>query len=217
MNYYEILGVSRNASTEEITAAFKKLVRDLHPDRYDNEDEKKEAERKFKEVTRAFNILKDPVKRREYDKTLASESYSTPKESKAGSEDYFKKGVMLYKAGDYENAEAYFQSAIVRGMATPQCYYYLALAQKHLPRRSKKVVENLEKAINLDPLNVKYRMELADFYLEKGVKSKAVFHYKRVLKIEPNNKKAYEILKSLGVVKSKTFFDKIFKSLFKRG
>ncbi len=215
MNYYEILGVSRNASTDEITAAFKKLVRDLHPDRYDDEDEKREAERKFKEITRAFNILKDPEKRREYDKTLGSSAVIT-KENKAGSEDYYKKGIALYKAGNYENAEAYFQSAIVRGMATANCYYYLALAQKHLPRRSKKVVENLEKAINLDPLNVKYRMELADFYLEKGVKSKAIYHYKRVLKIEPNNRKAYEILKSLGVVKEKGFFNKIF-SLFRKG
>ncbi len=218
MNYYDILGVSRNATTEEITAAFKKLVRDLHPDRYNSEEEKREAEKKFKEVTQAFNVLKDPVKRREYDKQLQeSSSGGSKSESTVNSNDLFKKGLVFYRKGDYENAESFFQGAINRGMSTADAYFHLALSQMHLPRRNKKVVENLENAISLDPLNAKYRLALADFYLEKGVKTKAIHHYKRVLKLEPNNKRAIEVLRGFGIIKQKSFFEKLFGNLFKRG
>ncbi len=217
MNYYDILGVSRNATTKEITVAFKKLVKELHPDRYKTEEEKREAEKRFKEVTRAFNILKDPVKRREYDQTLRTPHSSAKENTSVNSEDFFKKAMAYFKKNDFENAETFFQAAINRGMATADCFYYLALSQINLPRRSKKVIENLEHAINLDPLNVKYRLQLADFFLNKGVKSQAVYHYKRVLKIDPNNKRAIEVLKALKVIKQKNFLGKLFGSLFKRG
>ncbi len=220
MNYYEILGVSENASQEEITAAFKKLVKELHPDRIKDEEERKIAEQKFKDITRAFNVLRDPEKRKDYDSLLSKQglkSFEKKETGKANSEDFFKQAIALSKKGKYADAETYFITAIKRGMATAECYYKLALTQMNLPKRSKKIVENLENAINLDPLNAKYRLTLADFYLEKGIKSKAVYHYKRVLKIDPKNKRALDVLKALGLIRKKTFFEKVFKKLFKRG
>ncbi|MFP4630030.1 MAG: DnaJ C-terminal domain-containing protein [Desulfohalobiaceae bacterium] len=63
-DYYEILGVSRDASQEEISKAFKKLARKYHPDLNPNDEE---SERKFKEVNEAYEVLKDPEKRKRYD------------------------------------------------------------------------------------------------------------------------------------------------------
>lgn len=220
MNYYDILGVSRDATTEEITAAFKRLVRELHPDRFSTEEEKRKAEKRFQEITRAFNTLKDPEKREEYDKTLNDHTFvsstSSQSSTQINSDDLFKKGLMLYKNEDYESAESYFQAAIKRGMSTAECYYYLALTQMKLPRRSKKVIENLEQAINLDPLNLKYRLALADFFLEKGVKTKAIYHYKRALKLDPKNQRVINVLRQLGLVKEKSFFQKLISSIFRR-
>lgn len=62
-DYYEILGVSRNASEEEIKKAYRKLAMKYHPDRNANN---KEAEEQFKEVQRAYGILSDPQKRSAY-------------------------------------------------------------------------------------------------------------------------------------------------------
>ncbi|EAX47519.1 chaperone protein DnaJ [Thermosinus carboxydivorans Nor1] len=64
-DYYEVLGVPRTATEEEIKKAFRKLARKYHPDV--NRDNPKEAEEKFKEINEAYEVLSDPERRAQYD------------------------------------------------------------------------------------------------------------------------------------------------------
>ena len=64
-DYYEVLGVSKNATQDEIKKAYRKLAKKYHPDA--NPDNKEEAEAKFKEVNEAYENLSDPQKRKMYD------------------------------------------------------------------------------------------------------------------------------------------------------
>ena len=63
-NYYEILGVSEDASQKDVTKAYRKLARELHPDANPGNVT---AEERFKEVSAAYDVLGDEAKRKEYD------------------------------------------------------------------------------------------------------------------------------------------------------
>jgi curved DNA-binding protein len=70
-DYYQVLGVGRQASKDEIKKAYRKLALQFHPDRNPNN---KEAENKFKEVNEAYQVLSDPEKRSHYDRLGADYS-----------------------------------------------------------------------------------------------------------------------------------------------
>jgi molecular chaperone DnaJ len=63
-NFYDVLGVSKAATQDELKKAYRKLVREFHPDKNPGD---KEAEERFKEIQGAYDVLSDPEKRKQYD------------------------------------------------------------------------------------------------------------------------------------------------------
>jgi len=69
MDYYEVLGVKKDSSAQDIKKAYRKLAMKYHPDRNKGD---KEAEEKFKKISEAYAVLSDPEKRKQYDTFGAS-------------------------------------------------------------------------------------------------------------------------------------------------
>ena len=65
-DYYEVLGVDKNVSDDDLKKAYRRLAKKYHPDA--NPDNKEEAEKKFKEVNEAYEVLSDKQKRSMYDR-----------------------------------------------------------------------------------------------------------------------------------------------------
>lgn len=66
-DYYDVLDVSKDASEQEIKKSYRKLAMKFHPDAHQEEEEKKKAEEKFKEISEAYEVLADAKKRQKYD------------------------------------------------------------------------------------------------------------------------------------------------------
>ena len=108
-DYYQILGISRNASQDEIKKAYKKLAIKWHPDKH-KEETKVKAEQKFKEISEAYQVLSDSEKKRNYDQygneegNLQGPSFSS---SNAGMNphDLFK---AFFNGNQFGSAESFF-------------------------------------------------------------------------------------------------------------
>ncbi len=67
-DYYEILGVSKDATADDLKRAYRKLAKQYHPDAQHTDEDKKNAEAKFKEINEAYSVLSDDNKRAQYDR-----------------------------------------------------------------------------------------------------------------------------------------------------
>ena len=67
-DYYSILGVSKDATADDLKKAYRKLAKQYHPDAQHTEEDKKNAEAKFKEINEAYSVLSDDNKRAQYDR-----------------------------------------------------------------------------------------------------------------------------------------------------
>lgn len=91
-DYYEVLGVDKNASEAELKKAYKKMARKYHPDL--NRDDPKAAEEKFKEVNEAYDVLKDPQKKAQYDQ-FGHAAFDGGMGGGAGGARWFRPGAVL--------------------------------------------------------------------------------------------------------------------------
>ena len=155
LNYYEVLGVDRSASDQEIRDTFRKLARENHPDRYRGDD-KAGAERKFQTLTEAVNVLTNPAKRKQHDSEIGAGASKGQVDFTQIAKAYLAKGVKAYKEGDWRGAYENFDMAVKHNAQDAKAFHYLALAAARIPAYTRQAVQAIESAIQREPMNALY-------------------------------------------------------------
>jgi DnaJ-class molecular chaperone len=161
-DYYEILGVQKNASAEEIKKAYRKLAKEHHPDMV-KESDKAAAEKRFKEINEAYQVLSDPQKRKMFDQFgHAGEGFSGAQGGQGGqwgpfSYTYSSQGGNPFGSSDFDPFDIFEDFFGFRGYSSRRprkgknLYY-----EMHIDFRD--AIFGLEKEINVESGRVKVKI-----------------------------------------------------------
>ena len=193
-NYYDVLGVTRDASEAAIRDRFRQLARGAHPDRFRDADAKHDAEVRFQLLTEAVNVLTNETRRKAHDFDLDKNSGAGTHDPQSVAKVYLAKGVKAYKEGDFESAVMLFDMAVKHWDKDPKTLHYLAMACTHVPREARKGVTAIEAAIKLEPMNGPFHREAAKLYMMVGLTAKAERHLDEALKWIPDDAETRRLL-----------------------
>jgi len=196
VNYYEILGVERSASDQEIRDTFRKLARANHPDRYRGDD-KADAERKFQVLTEAVNVLTNPARRKQHDGELGAGAARGPADFAQVSKVYLGKGVKAYKEGDWRAAYENFDMAVKHNAQDAKAFHYLALAAVRIPAYTRQAMQAIESAVQREPMNPIYLKDAGQIAKRAGLLAKAERYFEEALQWDASNAEAQNGLAEL--------------------
>lgn len=174
-DYYAILGVPRNATPAQVRSRFLELARSMHPDRFQG-SEKAQAEDEFQEITRAFNMLRDPARRREVDEALRDADKVAPEE-KGAAKVYLSRGIKAYREGNYNEAADNFERATKEDPRDARAWSYLAQACQQQKRYWPRARRAAAKACDLEPMNARYLKLAGRLFAQSEMFARAEKYY----------------------------------------
>src|ERR1041385_4740817 len=216
VNYYEVLGVERSASEQEIRDRFRRLAREQHPDRYTGND-KAEPERRFQLLTEAVNILTNPAKRKQHDAELTSGINKGSADFAQVAKAYLAKGAKAFKDGDMRGAYENFDMAVKHNPADAKVFHYLALAAMRIPSYTRQAVQAIESALQREPVNAVYLKDAGLICKRAGLNTKAERYLDEALKWDANNIEIQSALADLRQGKGESKESGKGFTLFKKG
>jgi curved DNA-binding protein CbpA len=193
-NYYEVLGVSRDASESAIRERFRAIARDVHPDRFPEGERKRNAETRFQLLTEAVNVLTNEARRKAHDFDLDKTSGSGTHDPQNVAKAYLAKGVKAYKEGDFPEAVLLFDMSVQHWNKDPKALHYLAMACQKVPEKVRKGVDAIEAALKIDPMNGPYHRDAGKLYMMVGLAAKAERHFDEALKWMPDDAETRRLL-----------------------
>jgi len=201
-DFYQVLGLEKSATRDQIKRAYFHLAKEYHPDRHFQaglEELTPQLEALFRGITEAYDTLLMDRKRQEYDTKLAMKKVRGKEEGSAGPslEVQVQTGQQAFKKGDFKTAAHFFETAVKA--APTQAVYHLWLAKTltQVPGRNRDAETHYKKAIELDPSGVDHYLGLGLLYKKSGMVQRAQRQFEEALIWDPENKTAKEELRNL--------------------
>ncbi|MCD6454383.1 MAG: DnaJ domain-containing protein [Candidatus Aminicenantes bacterium] len=215
-NYWELLGVPMNADTTAIKNSYYALSKKFHPDKFASygEQAKEMASKVFSELTRAFETLTNPKKKKEYvEKTrpvvAKGEEEETP--ARITPEERFKEGKLMFNRKKYREAAYLFEIASKMEPNNYKYLYWLGLALSRQLGKEKEAEEALTKAAELSPWDAQPYVAMASMYAKRRLTSKALKLLNKALSIDPTHPTALKLKSTLEKKTKKKGFLDFFK------
>jgi DnaJ-class molecular chaperone len=188
--FYEILGVKQDATPAVVSDAFRRLVKEHHPDRFRDPQAKSEAESFLKDVTEAYNTLSKPLPREEYDRSLARpQSAIAQKSPQEQVRDLLQGGISRYRSGDFTSALAMFDHALRIDPDNDSALFHSGMIRLKNPRWRTQGTQQVERAIELNPYSASYVKDYVDFLLDNGLQHRAQRLVEAALENNPTDEK----------------------------
>ena len=195
-NYYEILGVGRNASAAEIRQAYVRLAKERHPDRFSDPAERARAEAFFKELTAAYNTLGNDRGRAEYDTSLSRPKDAPPAEI---AKQAFAEAMQHFEKKDYHQAVELLRTAVHHVPDEARYHAALGMALAKNPHWVREAIQSAEKATQLAPRNAAFHVELAELLLSQGLKLRARHPAEAAARLAPHDPRVLDLMAELGL------------------
>ncbi|HEV2064956.1 MAG TPA: DnaJ domain-containing protein [Thermoanaerobaculia bacterium] len=198
-DYYDLLGVARDATETEIRERFRVLARGAHPDRAPRE-KKAEAEAHFQALTEAVNVLTKVQRRKAYDmdQSMAAGSLSSSGDVDSVFQNYMNQGIAAFQQQQWAEAAGNFNLAVHRNAKDSKALHYLGLASAK-SGDMREAVRALETAISIDPKNVRIYKDAASVMKQAGMLVKAEKALQEALRWDPS---ATDVRRSLEEIRA---------------
>ncbi len=180
-DFYKVLALPRDVKPPDIKARFRELARERHPDRFQGED-KAQAEADFQDITEAFNILMDPLRRRQHDLDLDRPTRSSVHDPQEIVRVYLNRGIRAFKKNNRAEAAANFSRVTEMDPENYQAWHHLALTCAREKRWLPKAQEAIVKACELRPRHVPYLKLAGKIFAHSGMTSRAKQYYNQALR-----------------------------------
>jgi len=202
LDHYQILDVPRAATRQQISSSADEMRKRYDPATFPPivRDSVQAVNRRIDE---ALAMLKDPVKRQEYDRLLAQRSARGADElqkrvaQRSIAEHNFARARELSVAGDYYGAIVLLKQAVEFAPDQAQAWYLLGACQERNPKWLREAAESYQRALAIDPNFVDALISLGDLYRGEGLTSRAQSCYEDVLQIAAENQEAKRRLQAL--------------------
>ena len=180
-DFYTVLSLPRDAKQRHIKERFRQLARERHPDRFQGSDKEK-AQLEFQDITEAFNVLMDPVRRRQHDLDLDRPTRRAVHDPKEVVRVYLNRGIRAFKQHNLAEAAANFTRAIENDPDNYQAWHHLALTCMRERRWMSRAQDAIVRACELRPGHVPYLKLAGKIFARSGVTVRAKQYYNQALR-----------------------------------
>lgn len=186
--FYEVLEVEPLASGDQIRAAFRRLARERHPDRFQGAA-RAAAELEFQAITEAYNVLSDPTQRGRYDQTVTSaakesQRLTNPRELARA---LLAKAAGLANAGQAGEAREYFAQAVAHDPESVKAHHLYALFLSKQAGGLEEALRQIDQAVRLEQNDVRIMLDASKLFARAKMFARAARFAQQALQLSPGD------------------------------